>query len=100
MTYSLLVDRPWRYRHPGRGMQVLAPGRYRVPDEVAESIAQRALAEGMARREATFGEKFAKVFGSNAPAPAAKQQSSRRPRKARPKAIMTASAPDAAGQSG
>lgn len=62
MTFSLIVDRPWRYRHPKRGMQTLQPGRYRVPEEIPEAIARRAVSDGMAKREATFGEKFAKAF--------------------------------------
>jgi hypothetical protein len=58
MTYSIVIPKPWRYRHPGRGMQVLPPGRYDVPGDIREALALRALAVGMARREATFGAIF------------------------------------------
>lgn len=50
MDYKIIVSRPWRYRHPSRGMQELAAGAYRVPEDIVAPVAARALAEGMATR--------------------------------------------------
>lgn len=55
MDYLIILDRPWRHRHPERGVQVLAPGSYPVPDALSARLAERAIAEGMARREAPHG---------------------------------------------
>lgn len=58
MSYSVVFPKPWNYRHPKRGRSIMEPGRYRVPEDVSDEIAQRAVAEGMARREAAFGAIF------------------------------------------
>lgn len=42
------VTKPWRYRHPQRGMQVLPPGEYRVPAQLPAELAERAIADGVA----------------------------------------------------
>jgi hypothetical protein len=74
MTYSIILQKAWRYRHPRNGRSVLQAGRYRVPDDVPDVVAERAVAEGMAKREATFGEIFtrplAKAAAAVLPAPA------------------------------
>lgn len=50
MQYEITIDRPWRYRDPKRGRQQLSPGTYRVPEDIADPIANLAVAEGMATR--------------------------------------------------
>jgi hypothetical protein len=62
--YNIVLDRPWRYRDARRGAQVMPAGRYRVPEQVPEAIAARAVGEGMAKREARFGETFATPGGA------------------------------------
>ena len=51
MNSILTIQRPWRYRDPKRGQQVMKPGRYRVPGEVPKAVADRAVSEGMGESE-------------------------------------------------
>lgn len=48
MDYEIKTDRAWRYRHPKRGREELAPGTYRVPEDLPEAVARRAIDEGVA----------------------------------------------------
>ena len=50
MNYQIVLVRPWHYRHPKHGRAVLEAGTYAVPGQVVETVALRALAEGVARR--------------------------------------------------
>lgn len=50
MDYQLIIRKPWNYRHPKRGRETLAAGCYRVPEDVSDVIASRAIGEGMAAR--------------------------------------------------
>lgn len=50
MKLEIEVRKPWPYRHPKRGRQVLEPGHYIAPDQIDEKVARRAIDEGMARR--------------------------------------------------
>lgn len=50
MDYKITIARPWRYRHPRFGSQVLDPGMYSVPEQVTDSIARQALDQGVAIR--------------------------------------------------
>lgn len=45
---AIKVIKPWRHRHPQRGMQVLPPGEYRVPTQLPTELAERAIADGVA----------------------------------------------------
>lgn len=71
MSFSIIFDKPWRHRHPARGAQILQPGRYRVPEQIPARLAERAVAEGMARREASFGDIFAAATAPPREKPAA-----------------------------
>jgi hypothetical protein len=68
MTYRIILKRQWRYRHPTRGMQEFEPGAYRVPDDVDDRLAQRALAEGMATRAGMNADDAARVMAGIASA--------------------------------
>jgi hypothetical protein len=69
--YNIVLNRPWRYRDAKRGAQVLPAGRYRVPEQIPEILAAKAAEEGMAKREARFGEVFARGGAPDAaPSPA------------------------------
>lgn len=50
MDYQVEIIKPWSYRDRARGMQKIAPGCYRVPEELGSDIAARAVGEGMARK--------------------------------------------------
>ena len=52
MKYSIVISSEWRYRDRKRGPQAVAPGSYRVPEDVKEAVAEMALAAGKAKRVA------------------------------------------------
>lgn len=51
MEYQIQIGKPWTYRHPKRGRQLLPPGLYRVPEDVLETVAGRAISDGVAERQ-------------------------------------------------
>lgn len=50
MDFRLKFAKAWPYRDPKRGRTTLAPGTYAVPEALSHAVAERALAEGVAKR--------------------------------------------------
>jgi hypothetical protein len=59
MDYRLQFAKPWPYRDPKHGRTTLPAGIYAVPGDLPHVVAERALAEGVARRiEVPMGREF------------------------------------------
>jgi len=50
MDYKLRILRTWRYSPNGQAMAELAAGDYRVPEDVNEKTAERAIKQGIGKR--------------------------------------------------